>query len=346
MLRGAASARQRGYALVELTLVLLVACLLAVWGVQTLVHRLDDAEAQSAAVWMDAMRKSLAAYLLRYGSALQAADDPPDDAIPGYADWRHPTVRELAAAGLLAPGIEPAIRLTGEAKIVVWRRGACPGDACAVEGLVYGARPLLTPREGSVDSATIAQWLLASQGQGGAVHAADPERLKGASFAIGSAVPGGAPLPPGTVGMAVTAEHLAKWSFLRVGDVRNPDFQGELSVAGNLVSGADATVGGQLVIEAVNVDGSPCVPDGAVSHDVKGGLLVCRAQRWRPVSRGGAGGYSFNSLYGCKGQDGVSTANPLTDDCSCPWHAVSVRIFDTGNRPYPDGRQQVFLCVG
>lgn len=332
--------------MLELTLALLLATLIAVWGVQVLVHRLEDAEAQSAAVWMDAMRKALAAYLLQHGPALQAADDPPAAFIEGFDDWRRPTVQELAGAGLLSQGIGPAVRLTGSARLVVWRRGSCPGDACAVEGLVYGDTPLLRPQDGSVDAARVAQWLLASQGHGGAVHAADPERIRGASFAIGTTVSGGAPLPVGTVGMAVTAEHLAQWSFLRVGDVRNPDFRGGLSVAGNVSSGGDATVGGRLVIEAQNANGTSCEPEGAVSHDIAGGLLICRWGLWRPASRGGAGGYSHNSLHGCVGPDGVSTLNPLTGDCSCPWYAVAVRLFDTGHSPLYEGRQQVFICVG
>ncbi len=336
--------RQHGYALLELTLAMLIASLLAAWGVQSLVNRLDDAEAQSAAVWMEALHKALIAYVRQHGPAMQEATGPDALVAQGFTDWRSPTVQEFINAGLLTSGIPEATRLTGAARLSVWQRGSCPGDDCVIEALVRGERPLVQ-RGGDVpDEARIAQWLLAAQGNGAAVHAADPGLMRGAAYAFSNVLPDGTELAVGTVGMAVTAEQLPLWSYLRVGDRRNPDFRGGLSVAGDVVGGRNGEFSGQLVIGADGMDGEDCDTENAVVHDPEGGLLVCRHGRWRVASRGGGGGYAYHADYGCAGPDGVPTVNPLTGDCSCPWYATSVRILDTG--PESEGRQYAYLCVG
>lgn len=337
---------QGGYALLELTLAMLIASVLAAWGMQSLVNRIDDAEAQSAAVWMEAIYKAVVAYVRHHGTAIQSAAGPAVLSAQGFADWQRPTVQEFVHARFLSPGIPVATRLTGAARISVWRRGECPGDHCVVEALVHGERPLARSPGGSPDQAMIAQWLLAAQGNGAAVHADDPSRLRGAAFALSNVLPDGTVLPMGTVGMAVTAEHLPLWSYLRVRDPRDPDFQGGLSVQGDVLGGGDVALSGQLVIGAQGHDGEDCATDNAVVHEAEGGLLVCRLGRWRAASRGGGGGFAYNTLHGCAGADGVSTVNPLTGACSCPWYAVAVRFLDTGPRPYPEGRQYAYLCVG
>lgn len=331
--------RQTGYVLLELAVALLLAGLLAVWGVQALVHRFNDAQAQSAAVWMEAVHKAVLAYVRRHGAEMQTAPDHEALVHHGYGDWRAPTLAELAQAGLLSSGVPHATRLTGAARVNVWRRGVCPGDGCIVEALVHGDRPLRDAAGEWPDESMMAQWLLAAQGQGAAVHAGDPAHMRGAAFAFSSTLPDGTVLPAGTVGMAVTADHQALWSFLRVGDPRNPDFQGGMSVA------RDITLGGQLVIGGTAGDGESCAPENAVVHDVAGGLLVCRHGRWRAGGRMG-GGYGYNTLHGCHTSDGMSTANPVTQRCTCPWYTSAVRIMDSGPRPAPEGRQYAYLCVG
>lgn len=345
MSRQCGGERQQGYALVELALALLIAALLAAWGTQALVNRLNDAQAHAAAVWMETVHKAVMAYVRLHGPEIQAATTTDALAGHGYQDWRRPSLAELAQTGLLASGLPQTTRLTGAARVNVWRRGECPGDLCIVEALVHGDRPVLRTATGAPDAAMMAQWLLATQGKGGAVHDSEPDRIRGAAFAFDSTLPDGVVLPPGTVGMAVTAEQQALWSFLRVGDRRDPDFQGEVSVAGTVRADADASVAGQLVVGAEVHDGDTCMPDKAVAHNVQGGLLVCQWGRWRSAGRAG-GGYGYNSRYGCKTPEGSSTANPVTGGCSCPWYTAVLPIYDSGPQPTERGRQIAYLCVG
>lgn len=337
---------QAGFALVELALAALLAMLLVVWGAQAIVNRLDDAHAQSSAVWMAAVHEAAMAYVERHGPAIQRATAPGALAAQGYADWRKPTMAELAAAGMLSPGMPNATSLAGAAKVEVWQRGPCPGDACMVEALVYGDRPLRRAHGQAPDFAMMAQWLLAAEGKGAAVYPDDPQYIRGAAVRFSNALHDGMVLPAGTVGMAITAEHLAKWSYLRVRDPRDPDFQASLSVLGDIRGARDGRVAGQFVIDTEHVEGTWCDPDRAIAHDVVGGLLVCRYGQWRSGSRGGGGGYGYNASHGCRLRDGTPTLNPVTGDCSCPWYATAVPIFDSGPLPVAEGRQFAYLCVG
>jgi len=340
----AKAAAQRGFALLELAVAALIAMLLAVWGGQALVHRLNDAHAKAAAVWMEVVHKSVLAYVQQHGVEIQEATGPDALAIHGYADWRAPTLLELKHAGLLSPETPEHSPLTGAAKVTVWHRGACPGDHCMIEALVHGERPLRDERHERTDEAMLAEWLLASEGKGAAVQARDPARIRGATFAFDSMLPDGRQLPVGTVGMGITAEHLAQWSYLRVRDRRDPDFQGKLTVAGDVIGGADLVAAGSVVIHTHEEVGERCATEDAIVQDVAGGLLVCRHGRWRPGSRS-SGGYGLNDLYGCATMDGVPTANPVTGSCTCPSYATATLIADSGPRDFPQGQQFTYLCV-
>src|SRR5690606_5024157 len=147
------------------------------------------------------VHKAVLAYVRRHGPDIQASEHPAALFLDGYANWPTPTVAELADAGLLSQGFPVSTRLTGAARILVWRRGDCPGDHCKVEALVHSERPLRHQRPDAPDQGMIAQWLIATQGQGGAVQAGNPSRITGASFSLDTTLPDGSVLPVGTVGM-------------------------------------------------------------------------------------------------------------------------------------------------
>src|SRR5690606_35647975 len=149
-----------------------------------------------------------------------------------------PTLPELKAAGLLSAGFPlQGMRGLGAQRRLIF--SDCPSDLCRVEALVLSNMPF-----GGLDSApshsfpAIAHWLSSSSGKGGAVMPNRPGEIAGAAFSFSNPpVVGMAPLPPGTIALAVTAEQLESLAYLRVGDERDPRFQGAASVKGNLSTG-------------------------------------------------------------------------------------------------------------
>jgi len=338
--------RQRGFAMLELIATILIATLLAVWGAGTLVQKIDDAAAQTSAIWMLSVKNAVRRYVERYAPEL--ADVPAADALAhkGYVNWAAPSLGELKADGMLSRGF-PERGVRGIAVgIRLVHGGECPGDNCRLEALVYSDRAFIRSQTGRVDDQMIAQWLMAAQGWGGSVTHARPDFITGAAFEWPNPPAAGVDrLPEGTVAMAITLEQLADSQYLRVGDARNPDFQGQATVRGDITTMASLNVQDYLVLGAQNYASDACAQNGAIAREYYGGLLVCRSNRWRSAGRGGGGGFSVNSLYGCNTAGGVSTANPVTGTCGCPAGFSVVIISDGGSQTEPEGRTRGYLCV-
>lgn len=338
--------KQRGFALLELTIAAAITLLLAVWASQTLAHRMQEANAQSAALWMLNVREAVMQYVQTHYRSLQQADTPSALAAEGILQWQQPTFKELQQQGFISASLPPQTHLVQSLAIYIARSGVCPGDACQLEAIVYSQQPLLN-RSGQVDEAAMAQWLLASQGYGGTVHPARPHRLQGQLFDFSNPVlsaDGALTVAPGTVALAITLQQFAAMDFLRVQDERNPDFQGDLSVAGAVQLAGNTTVGGYLRINHTASLFGPCDTNGAIARDQQAGLLVCVWGSWQFGSRH-AGAYSINSIYGCYSYDGRSTRNPITNSCSCPPGTQEVLVSDGTQSINTHGVTRGFVCV-
>jgi hypothetical protein len=336
---------QRGQGFFELMLAAIVATLLAVWGAGVLVSRMNEAAAQSSAVWMLSVRHALHSYLERYGPLIAHAEDQAALSPQGYADWSTPELHELKADALLSSSFPERVLPGGGASIKVLRQGACPGPGCHVEGLVHSKLPFLHPSSSKVDEHMVAQWLLSSKGWGAIVNPQRSQWIQGPAFRFDNPSWTGPPLAPGTVALAVTREHLREFDYLRVGDLRDPDFRADATIAGHLQVGADLSVKRYLQLHAGGLMHQSCTEDGAFTRDAEKGLLMCRNGVWRPASRAGGGGFSINQVWGCANSSGMTTANPLTGSCSCPASTHLVQISDSGPQAFPEGRTQGFLCV-
>ncbi|TAL81144.1 MAG: hypothetical protein EPN46_06020 [Candidimonas sp.] len=337
--------RQEGHALLELLLAALLATLLAVWGAGALVNRLNDSAAQSGAAWMLTVKKAARLYVQRYGQTLIKAADFTELAHRGYANWSTPSVAELRADGLLSAGFPEHGPRSMTVSVLLMRRATCPGADCRVDVLLYSNQALVQRGSQPVDETMMAQWLLASEGWGGTVSGRRPDHIAGATFGFANPpVSGMAALPVGTLALAITAEQLDSLDYLRVGDERNPDFRGVANVAGDINSGGSLSAQTYLKLGAQETAFTSCSENGAVARQHYGGLLVCRDHLWR-LGGGGGGGFSVNTLYGCRSSSGIPTANPVTGACSCPLDYSMVAISDSGNHPPPDGRTTGYICV-
>ena len=365
-------ASQAGSLLLELMLVTAVTLALAVWGVQEWAQRSRDLQAHSLATWMLAARDALSAYLERYGA--QLAGLPADDALSGqgFATWSSPQWSELQAAGLL-PAAWQAIGPMGRRLAVhVVPASGCVQVPCLLQGLVHVQSPLLT-RTGEVDQAFVAEWLVAAQGYGLVAWPAQPAVLAGPGVRWPVPAAWAGSVPAGTVALLVTRAGAGppgdgppdlpppdpepadsgpsvpggdEADFLRVGDARDPDFQGPASVQGTIRSGSQLVAADGLLLENLWSDGQACAAEGAVGRARAGpGLMECRGGLWRTLLRPAGGGYLANSRRGCADAAGMSTANPVTGSCSCPASYLMVRVSESGAAMSSEGLTVGYICV-
>jgi len=333
---------QRGFALLELLVAMLLATLLAVWAASAIVDRINDAAAEGTAVWMLAAKQGVRDYLLKYAAQLRTAQSANELAMHGYANWKSPSLQELREDGLLSAGFPEAQGRGPDLVIQVLRDPACTESSCRIEALIHTDRPLMRHGSGLPDEQMVAHWLLATRGQGGTVHTSKPHRVEGASFGFANPPDiDGARLSPGSVALAVTSEELSTAQFLRVGDARDPLFQGSLSVKGDIQGEGSLAVHQHLSIGAQGQFGRSCEPDGKIAREQGGGLVVCDAGVWKWASGRGGGGYSTNSMRGC----GLDTRNPITNACTCPPYFQAVRISESGSMMDPAGVTRGYLCV-
>ena len=332
---------QRGFALLELAVVMLIATLAAVFAADRLAQRARDAMAEGHAAWMTSLRQAAQRYVERHAAML--AEEGEAARLDGFADAFAPTLAELKTAGLLSPGF-PAQGARGLGGRVLLIRGAdCPSSSCRIEALVHSDGPLGRAASNGPDPSMVAHWLGAAMGWGGAVMPDRMQQISGAAFSFPNPpVAGMAPLPGGTVAMAVTAEQLGALDYLRVEDRRDPRFRGSASIAGDLSTGAALLVHDHLRIGGQARAQTVCEIEGAIVQERYGGLLVCREGQWRSAGGSGGGGYSINSLSGCV----AAGANPVTGGCSCPAAHLPVRIADSMSAVPSEGRTRGYICVG
>lgn len=335
---------QQGFVLFELLLGAAIALLIAVWASQALFNRINDAGAQQTARWMLMIRNGVHSYLENHSDRLRQAVVPTDLHAQGYQDWSAPELSELKADGLLAAGFPERMRPIEGVRVRVLREGTCPGEDCLIGAVMYSQQPF-QKAAGIVDEHMLAQWLIVTQGLGGIVHPSQPDMIRGHTFQISNPLDDGTALPAGVVAMMISNDQLRESSYLRVRDERDPQFQSDVTVQGDVTAGGVVSVGDYLQLESTSSWRNRCPVEGAVTRDQSRGLLVCSNGAWQLSSRP-SGGFSLNSKYDCFTPEGVSSANPVTGDCSCPLGYAVVPISE-GVGSHPErGVTRGYLCVG
>jgi prepilin-type N-terminal cleavage/methylation domain-containing protein len=304
--------RQRGFALLELSVALLIGTLLLVWGAAALMRQADDAAARATGAWMLEIRHAAYRMLERHFDAL-AEGRPPVGPEGGllYADMHAPTLAEFKAQGLLPQGFPESAPMGGTARIRLDAPSACPGEACRVDALIHASLPL-SDRQGRPDMMRMAVFTEAAGGYGGHATAGDPGRLRGKAFDFPNPHPSGSEiLPAGTPVLWAGMDMATAAQYVRRFDERDPQLKADLTVAGS-VAGKRLRANEYVQIEGQAVQGGACSPNGLVGRTPDGALLACQSGRWAGV--GGSTTFYQAPTFG----GGCIVANPITGSCSCP----------------------------
>ncbi len=333
--------------------VAVLSLVLAIWASQEWAQRTRALQARSLAAWMGIARDAAEAFLARHAAELSGAGAADTLVDRGYADWTAPRWDELRSAGLLGAGWQTTGPLHRTLGLRVVRDGECPGASCRVWALLH-ARPALRAPAGGVDEGLVAEWLQAAEGRGLVVWPRQPGFLGGAGLRVPVPEPGTADWSPGVVALAARTAPVhgsevgagGGDDYLRVRDARDPDFQGDATVQGQVSSGSYLVARNGLYLEQGWGVGGMCAPEGVLGRARDGvGMMVCRQGIWALLVRPPGGGYMLNSRRGCFNATGGSSANPVTGACSCPPGYAMVQVAETGSLVAPEGWTVGYLCV-
>ncbi|SAI57392.1 prepilin protein [Bordetella ansorpii] len=343
--RSAGGRARRGFALIELSIALLVGTLLAVWGSAALMRRADDVAAQATGKWLLEIRHAASRMLERHFDALAAGSRPVDEQGRWrYADPMAPTLAEFRSQGLLPAGFPETAAGGAQARIRLFRPNACPGANCRVEALVYSTQAL-QGADGTPDAMRLAELVAATEGHGGHATAASGGRLRGAAFDFANPyAPGAAVLPAGTPVLWAGMDLATADRYVRRFDSRDPQLQGSLTTSGSVVSGG-RLISQEYLLLGVATVGQACNVSGLAARSNPGGMLTCRNGAWAAEDGGFGGGFAENNRFGCHHYTGISTANPRTGACSCPAGYSAVIISAGGKWNDDEGWTTGYICV-
>ena len=332
---GRARRRQRGFTLIEMTVVATVATIFAVYALREVAAQAVSATAQASAGYLSHLRSALDNHMNAHFIAL-AAGQP----VAGYADPLQPTIAELRAQGRLPRGfgdfspfnIPAALRVT---------RTDCPGAACRLDGVAWLTQPLQdsqgAPRVG------VAGEVRAATPGGLASDIHSPALLRGSTGSFANPLGEQA----GVVGVSTSLDMATLNTFVRRADdrptllnenltvnagVQSPSgvaltVNGHQGVSGGLSVGAGLSVtggasvgGGDMTV--LGADGTACArlsASGALTLSCNGTVSALSGS-----FGDGSGHLSTITAWGLtasgrvRAQAGLATASATLFDASAP----------------------------
>jgi len=304
-LKPSQSTRQQGFLSVEMTLALLVSALLAAMTLSATRRAADATEASLQADALMAVRGAAHKLVMSNYGAYQSqlpitrnGVTLADGASSGQS--RNPTVANLRAMDLgvnnaMDTGLYKSLTDAGyDINITLSPTcAAAPSSSnCQVTGLVCLNAPLKDQASASGEVDGLGQGVMLGRmgGSGGS------SVLGNASTILSADGSWSATNPYGAVAGIVCARF--GWGseaddYLRVGDSRDPNFQGGQTVSGTLSgstytlqANGDAKVTGALTLGASGTAAAACTPDGGMGWGSVGGvptLMKCQAGAWTPT---------------------------------------------------------------
>jgi prepilin-type N-terminal cleavage/methylation domain-containing protein len=304
---------QRGFSLIEMIIVTILASLLTIWSASSWVQQADDAAAASMGQWLRAVKLSVDTMLLRQADVLTGLTSQAES-VSSFRDVFQPTVAELIQAGYLARGFPDQAPLPFDLSIRLLRpQGLCLTVGCKIEAYIF-AIPKTLQLSQAGNTNLVGKILEAIPGFGASVTPLMPHKIRGATINLSNPpFVGFQTLPSGTIVLNAFHDTSAHASFLRQEERRDVRFSANLAVEG--ISSA-----GYLRVTAVENPGQTCPTVGLVAQSSRSGLVVCQGGVWKSNSLSNGGHFiiqaDFPNPLRRLGLD--NGENPKTGDHTCP----------------------------
>ena len=262
----------RGALMVEVSLALIISALAAAAAMRETVRtsRLTAANVDAEVVL--SYRRALQNYVDDGYPQLQQGIAPVRNAVAPANMWE-PTVVELVGMGYLPAGFQ--VNLSGVDGAALRNQitrlpAACVATDCAVEGLAWVDRPFLTRGTPEVDNLVVGQILQVLGIDGGSSFEDAPGQINGVGGAWAQANPE-AP-QAGIVAARFGASSSMLASLLRMNDIRDPNFQNNVTIGGGVIAGGPSQINNTLGVTGAATLASTLTVGGAAA--LNGGVSV------------------------------------------------------------------------
>ncbi|MCZ8411281.1 hypothetical protein O9649_26185 [Achromobacter dolens] len=289
---------QAGFALVELTVAVLLFTLLTAYAAMDARRKADESAAEATGRYLMKIRGAVVDLQLKHEAWLRGEDltnlpsasYPPPPALT-WVDVAGAKVArggpaDLKALGLLPPAIPPYPPLGDVARFALVRQGACPGDECRTSAYVYVCHPISAARSlrrnaecappgadrSRYDQALLSKVVLASEGYGGH-DARESNNVRGPLmdvprewFDFGT--------QPGHAVIAASLDATPFGQFVRHGETRPVTLHNTLTVGQTIQSNKG------LLLNTSVTPSAACTLEGVYASTASKTLAVCTGGVW------------------------------------------------------------------
>jgi prepilin-type N-terminal cleavage/methylation domain-containing protein len=306
-------ASQRGFSLIEMIVVTILASLLTLWSASAWIQQAEDAAAASMGQWLRTLKASVDTMLLRQADLLTGLTLQTESGA-SFRDVFQPTVADLIRAGYLARSFPDQPPLPFDISIRLLRpQGLCLTAGCKIEAYIF-AIPKASQSSQAVNTNLVGKILEVIPGLAASVTPLMPHKIRGSTIHLPNPpFSDFQTLPSGTIVLNAFHDTSAHASFLRQDERRDVRLGANLAVAG--MSSA-----GYLRVTAVENPGQTCPTVGLIAQSARSGLVVCQGGVWRSASRSQGGHFIIQSDFPTPLRSlGIENGkNPETGDHSCP----------------------------
>jgi Tfp pilus assembly protein PilE len=264
--------RQHGGMLLGVIIAVMIIAVLMIGLIRSNIEKANERAGAAQGQTLLDINKALGKYITESNNTLALQTS---GIISGVANTLSPTLTELQALGYLSANFSstPANGGSYVTQIVLLPAG-CVATACNIATRLWLTKPVLDGFTLKPDIKRIGALLGVVGGNAGFSDPQTPSVIRGAGWTLAN--------PLGSIAGSILVINgfgsTVDSNYVRMRDSRDPNLQGNLTVAGNVTSSGYLGLGGTATF------GGACSSSGLLGKTSNGVLMICQGGSWQNVS--------------------------------------------------------------